>query len=87
MAGPRTCRSPCWNPLPTGEDELAGAAPRAPTDDSGTLSHTLALSRVTTPVSTLPLTLAKLMAKYTDVDLQRVTKLALKLFVQGQQQA
>ena len=85
MAGPRARRSPRRNPLPAGEDELAGAIPRAPTDDSGTPSHTLAMSRAPTPASAPPPAPAKLVAKYTNADLQRATKLALESFVQGQQ--
>ena len=87
MAGPRTCRSPCRNPPPVSQDELAGAAPGALTNDSGTFSYTLAVSRVPTPAPAPPPAPAKLVAKYTNADLQRATKLALKLFIQGQQQA
>ena len=87
MAGPRARRSPRRNPPPAGEDELAGAVPGAPTDDSGTPSHTPAMSRVPTPAPAPPPASAKLVAKYTDANLQKATKLALELFVQGQQQA
>lgn len=48
MAGPPTCRSPYQNPPPTGEDELAGGAQRAPTNDSGTSTPTSATSRAPT---------------------------------------
>ena len=87
MAGPRAQRSPRRNPLPAGKDELAGAALGAPTNDNGTSSHTSAVSRVPTPAPAPPLAPAELVAKYTDADLQRATKLALKLFVQGQKWA
>ena len=87
MAGPCAQQSPCWNPLLADEDELARAAPRAPSNDSGTLSHTPAMLRILTPAPALSLAPAKLVAKYTNTDLQRATKLALELFVQGQQQA
>ena len=47
MAGPRTCRSPRRNLLPTGKDELAGAS----TNGSGTPvpTPTPAISRAPTP--------------------------------------
>ena len=83
IAGPCSCQSPCWNPPPAGEDELAGTAPRAPTNNSGTLSHTLAMSRVPTDALAPPFAPAKLVAKYIDAELQRATKLALELFVEG----
>ena len=87
MTGPPTRQSPCRNLLSAGEDKIAGAALGAPTNDSGTPSHTPAVSRVPTPAPAPPLALAKLVAKYTDADLQRATKLAPESFVQGQQQA
>ena len=87
MAGPRARHSPRWNPPPAGEDELAGAAPRAPTNDNGTPSHTPAVLRAPTPAPAPPPAPTELVAKYTDADLQRATKLALESFVQGQQQA
>ena len=49
MAGPHAWQSPRQNPPLAGEDELAGDASGAPTDDNGTPSHTLAVSRVPTP--------------------------------------
>ena len=72
---------------PSSEDELAGAAPGALTDDSDTPSHTSTVSRVPTPALAPLLAPAKVVAKYTDADLQQAIQLALKLFVQGQQQA
>ena len=46
MTGPRARRSPRQNPLPTGKDELAGAAP---TEGSGTPTPTPVVSRAPTP--------------------------------------
>ena len=46
MAGPCACRSPCRNPPPAGEDELAGAAL---TESSGTPTPTSVMSRTPTP--------------------------------------
>ena len=86
MAGTRTQRSSRQNPSPTGEDELTGAAPRALTNDSGTPSHTPAVSRVLIPAPAPSSAPAKLVDKYTNANLQRATKLALELFVQGQQE-
>ena len=47
MAGPRTRHSPCWNPPPAGENELAGAAPN---EGSGTLTPISVVSHAPTPV-------------------------------------
>ena len=87
MAGPHAWQNPCENPPPAGEDELAGAALGAFTSDNGTPSYIPAMSCIPTSVLAPPLALAKLVAKYTDADLQQAIKLALKSFVQGQQQA
>ena len=83
MTEPRARRSPRRNPLSTGEDELARAIPEAPTNDSGTPSHTPAVSRVLTPTPASAVASASIeaAAKYTDKDLQRATQLALNLFV------
>ena len=82
MAGPRTRRNP---PL-GGKDELAGA----PTEGNSTpaVSHTptpapaqaLALTPAPAPAS-----VPGPLGRYTDEDLQRATKLALELFVKGQE--
>ena len=85
IAGSRAWWNPCWNPLPAGKDKLAGAAPGAPTNENGTLSHTPAVLPIPAPAPAPPLALTKLVAKYTDANLQLATKLALELFVQGQQ--
>ena len=88
MAAFRACRIPYGNPPPIGEDELAGVAPVAAlTNDSGTFSHTPAVSYIPTFAPAPPLAPAELVAKYTNADLQRATKLVLKLFGEGQQQA
>ena len=63
------CRSSCCNPPLAGKDELAGAAPEDPTYDSGTFSHILAVSHISTPALALPLASSKLVAKYTNRDL------------------
>ena len=87
IARPYARRSPCRNPLPNGKNKMAGATLRASTNNSDTFCHTSAVSRISTPALAPPLASAKLVAKYTNADLQRAIKLALKLFVQGQQQA
>ena len=84
MVRPRAWGSLCWNPPPINKDELAGTDSKALINDSGTPSYTLAVSHVSTPASAPPLASAKLVAKYTNADLQQATKLALKLFFQGQ---
>ena len=81
MAGPHAQQSPCWNSPPTGEDELARDAPGAPTNDSGTPSHTLAVWRIPTPALAPLSAPAELVAKYTNVNLQRASKLALELCI------
>ena len=50
MAGPRARRSPRRNPLPTGKDEVAVAAP---TEGSGTPTPTPAVARAPTPYSAI----------------------------------
>ena len=78
MAGLRTrCNSP-----PAGKDELAGGVPF---EGSGTPTPTPAASRAPTPAP------AQYSAPapgppgvYTNVDLQKATRLALKSFVKGQ---
>ena len=84
MAGPCACHSFYRNPPPAGEDELVRATSEAPTNDNGTPSHTSAVSYVSTPAPAPPLAPAKPVAKNTNANLQRATKLALELFVQGQ---
>ena len=81
MAGPYACRSSCRNPPPAGKDELAQATPRALTNDSGTSSYTFAVPYVPTPTPASSFAPAELVAKYTNADLQRATKLTIELFV------
>ena len=73
MAGPRTRRN-------TG---------RALTDDSGTPKSTPAVSCIPTSApaqapAPAPAFVLGLLARYTDKDLQKANKLALKLFIKGQ---
>ena len=81
MAGPHACRNSYQNPPPANEDELASAALGALTNDSGTFSYTFVVSYILTLILALLLAPAEFVAKYTDADLQRTTKLALELFV------
>ena len=82
MAGPWAYHSLSQNFPPTGKDEPAGVTPRtAPTNNSGTSTPTPVMSYAPTLALVPPLVPANLMAKYTNADLQRVTKLALELFV------
>ena len=83
MAGPRTCRSFRRNPPPGGEDKLAGGLPGAPTKGSNTSTLSPPISWVQTPADTPGPTPAPLRGTYTDVDLQKATKLALESFVQS----
>ena len=87
MTGPWARHSLCQNLLPIDEDEFAGTTLRALNNNSGTASHTSAMSRVLTSarapaVAPAPTEVAK---KYTDKDLWRATQLAQNLFIQGQQ--
>ena len=75
MAGPGICR----NPLRGNKDELAGGVP---TDVSGTLVPTPAVSQASTLASASAPGPSE---RYTDEDLQRAIKLALELFVKGQE--
>ena len=75
MTGPRTRR----NPPPAGKDGLARGVPF---EGSGTFTSTPAASRTPTPASASALGPP---GKYTDEDLQRATKLALELFIWGQE--
>ena len=83
-------RPPAWQsfyqdlPL-NGKDEFTGAAPKAFTNDNSTFSYTSAISRISTPALAPPFASAELVAKYINANLQKATKLALKLFIQGQQ--
>ena len=74
VAGPQTCRNPRQNLPPTDKDKLAGEVPN---EGSGTSTLTLAVSCAFT--SAFATALFKDI--YTDVDLQKATKLALELFI------
>ena len=75
-------QSSFWNILLTGKVELTRIAlETAPINDNNILFHTLALSYFLTCAPILPFALAKLVAKDINMDLQKITKLALKLFV------
>ena len=87
MAGPRTCHSPRCNPLPSSKDKFAGGPPGAPTKGSNTPTPSPPVSRAQTPADAPAPTPAPPSGTYTDVDLQRATKLALESFVQGQAHA
>ena len=82
MARPYTRQSLYWNLLPAGENKPTRAAPSALLiNHNGILSHTFAMSHVSILALVLPFTFAKLVAKYTNVNLQRITKLAQELFI------
>ena len=82
MADPRTCRSFRCNPSPGGENEFIGGLLGASTKDSNTPTPSLTIFQAQT--HTPAPTPASLGGTYTNVDLQRATKLALESFVQGQ---
>ena len=46
MTGSHACQNPCWNPLPTSNNEFAGATP---TKDSGTFISISTVLRTSTP--------------------------------------
>ena len=86
MAGPWTCWNLWQNPLPTGKDEFARVnGEPAFINESGTSASTFVVLYGPTPALLLALALAKLVAKYTNEDLQKAIKLILELFIQGQQ--
>ena len=78
MAGPHACQSPCRNSPSTNDNELAGAAS---TKGNRILISTSVVLRVATPAPAPPLAFAKFVAKYTNADPQKTTKLALELFI------
>ena len=87
MAEPRTCRSPRRNSPLGSENELARGPPGAPTKGSNTPTPSPPVSRAQTPADAPAPTPAPSRDTYTDVDLQRATKLALGSFIQGQAHA
>ena len=76
MARLHACQSFCQNPPLTGIDKFDEAALKASINDNGTFYHTSAMSRTLTLAPILPFAYAELVAKYTNGDLQRATKLA-----------
>ena len=76
MAGPRTCQ----NSSPTGKYKLAENVPRASTKNNNTSTSIPAIFQTPTPTSALAPILI-LLSLYINFDLQKATKLALKLFV------
>ena len=88
MAGPCACQSLYQNLSLASKDKLTGTAPRVSSiDDNCIFSYTFIVSHVYTFAPLFALTFTKLAAKYINVNLQKAIKFALKLFVQGQQQA
>ena len=84
MAGFYTCWSFYQNLPPANEDKLVRAAPKAAfTNDGGISSYTFTVLYVFTPAPVLASASVKLLPKYINADLQKATKLALKLFIQG----
>ena len=81
MAGAYTRHSPRCNSSLGKEDELVGGPPEALTKGSNTLTLFLAVSWAQTPANALAPTPAPLRGTYTDIYMQRATKLALKLFI------
>lgn len=82
MTGLRACRHLT---CPAGKDKLAG---RAPIESSGTHIPTRAVFHTATPAPTQILAPALafapaqgLLGNYTNINLQRATKLALELFI------
>lgn len=82
MTGPRTRQSPWNNPPPISKNELAEDAPGAPTEGSSTPTPSPAISPALTPVpAQAPTPAPGLPGMYTNIDLQKATRLALELFV------
>ena len=82
MTGPCAYHSPCQNPLPTSKDEFAEAALEpAPTNDSGIFTYIPVVSHILSPAFAPPFAPTKLVAQYTNANLQKVTKFALELIV------
>ena len=80
MAGPRTRRYP---PL-SGKDELGEAPTKGNSTFAVSRTPTPALAQALAPTSA-PASAPSPPERYTDEDLQRATKLALELFVKGQE--
>ena len=80
MAGSHTCHSLQDNSPLTSKDELAGGVIEVSTNGSGTLSPILTASCV----STFALPLVSPENTYTNLYLQKTTKLAPDFFIEGQ---
>lgn len=78
MAGPRTWR----NPSPVGKDKLTGKTP-SKSSDTPTSTSIISCASISAPTQN-PAPAPSQLGMYTNVDLQRATKLALELFVKGQ---
>ena len=84
MAGPRTRRNP---PL-GGKDELAGAPTKGNSTPAVSCAPTPAPAQGPAPTpapASVPASAQGPPRRYMDEDLQRATKLALELFVKGQE--
>lgn len=69
------------NPPPGGKNKLAGGVPKAPIKDNSTFTPFLVVFQALTPTLAQNLTFVLVLSApgiYTDVNLQRVTGLALK---------
>ena len=78
MAGPCACQSFYQKPPFTGKNELAEAALKAFTNDSGIPTCTLTLSRILTLTPALPSALANLMVMHSKEDFQQILKTVLE---------
>lgn len=81
MTGSRICR----NLTLTSKDKLDEDALRAPTKSRGTFTFTSTVSQASTPIS-VPVPAPILLGIYTNVNLQKTTKMILELFVESQKQ-
>ena len=84
MAGPQTRQSLCYNPPTVSKDKLSESALGAATNGNG-ISAPNSIPAVSYSLIPAPApALAPQRDTYTNVNLEKVTKLALKSFVQGQ---
>lgn len=84
MAGLQTHCNPCHNPQLASKNKLAEGAPKALIDNKSIFASTSILTASHAPISALASILILSENTYTDVDLQKVIKLALDLFIQDQ---
>ena len=80
MAGPRTCRNAGGAPI--NDRNISVSKPAVSCTPTPALAQTLALAQAPAPVSA---SAPSSPGRYTDKDLQKATKLALELFVKGQE--